>query len=78
MLYIKLLFSCTVLKVEFAQTSYLGGEKSGFLSVMLLLKEGSSADDITVTVMPSDQSPVVSARGIFDVNDKRNYYAMSI
>ena len=78
MLYIKLLLSFTVLKVEFAQASYLGGEKSGFISVMLLLKEGSSADDITMIVTPSDQSPVVSARGIFDVNDKHNYYAMSI
>ena len=52
----------TVLSVEFDHTNYTGSEKSGFISVRLSLKGGSSADDITVTVTPSDQSPV-SAEG---------------
>ena len=43
--------------------NYTGSESSGLLSVTLLLKEGDSADDIIVTVTPSDQSPVVSAKG---------------
>ena len=54
---------CTaVLRIEFSQMNYTGSEGSRLLSVMLLLTGGSSADDITVTVTPSDQSPV-SAKG---------------
>ena len=52
----------TVLNVEFDRTNYTGSEKSGRLSVTLLLKGGNSAFDITVTVTPSNQSPV-SAEG---------------
>ena len=51
-----------VLSVEFDHTNYTGSEKSGFISVTLSLKGGDSADDITVTVTPSNQSPV-SAEG---------------
>ena len=43
--------------------SYTGLERLGLLTVTLLLKGGSSADDIIVTVTPSDQSPV-SAEGM--------------
>ena len=42
--------------------NYTGSERSGHLSVTLSLKGGNSAFDITVTVTPSDQSPV-SAEG---------------
>lgn len=52
----------TVLRVEFSQMNYTGSERLGLLSVTLLLKGGDSADDITVTVTLSDQSPV-SAEG---------------
>ena len=41
---------------------YSGLEASGFISVTLLLREGTSTDNITVTVIPSAQSPV-SAEG---------------
>ena len=51
-----------VLSIEFAQTVYSGSEASGFIPVTLLLRGGTSTDDITVTVLPSDQSPV-SAEG---------------
>ena len=49
--------------MEFAQSSYTGGEKSGVITVMLVLKGGSSDDNISVTVTPSNQSPV-SAEGM--------------
>ena len=57
------LLSHTVLNVEFAQSSYIGGEQSGVITVMLVLKEGSSDDNITVIVIPYNQSPV-SAMGM--------------
>ena len=41
---------------------YTGSESSGFLSVTLMLSGGISSNNITVTVTPSDQSPV-SAEG---------------
>ena len=41
---------------------YTGSEGSRLLSVMLLLTGGTSANDISVTVTPSNQSPV-SAEG---------------
>ena len=50
------------LMVEFAQMTFYGSETSGIISVTLLLRGGTSANDITVTVTPSDQSPV-SAEG---------------
>ena len=57
------LLSHTVLSVEFAQSSYTGGEKSRVITVMLVLKGGSSDDNITVIVIPYNQSPV-SAMGM--------------
>ena len=51
-----------MLSIEFAQTVYSGSEASGFIPITLLLRGGTSTDDITVTVIPSDQSPV-SAEG---------------
>ena len=51
-----------MLSVEFAKMVYSDSEASGFIPVTLLLRGGTSADDITVTVIPSDQSPV-SAEG---------------
>ena len=55
-------FHTAVLRIEFAQTSYIGVERSGFISVKLLLNGGVSASDIHVTVTSSDQSPL-SAEG---------------
>ena len=51
-----------MLSVEFAQTVYTDSEESGFISVTLLLRGGTSSNDITVMVIPSDQSPA-SAEG---------------
>ena len=49
--------------MEFAQSNYSGLERSGYISVTLLLKGNSiSTHNITVTVTPTDQSPV-SAEG---------------
>ena len=41
---------------------YSGPEESGFIPVTLLLRGGTLNKDITLTVIPSDQSPV-SAEG---------------
>ena len=48
--------------VEFSQSSYTSSESSGNIPIILLLKGGTSAINIPVTVTPSDQSPV-SAEG---------------
>ena len=56
------LFLPIVLQVEFAERVYTASEMSGFVSVTLSLSGGTSTNDITVTVVPSDQSPV-SAEG---------------
>ena len=48
--------------VEFSQPNYNVTESSGDLTVTLLLTKGVSDNDTTVTVTPSDQSPV-SAEG---------------
>ena len=52
----------TELMVEFSDPSYTSSESSGNIPVTLLLRGGTSAIDITVTVTPSDRSPV-SAEG---------------
>ena len=48
--------------VQFSETTYSGSEESGVVPVTLLLEGGTSPFAITVTVTPSDQSPV-SAEG---------------
>ena len=49
--------------MEFAQTSYSGLERYGYISVRLLLRGSNNlVHNITVTVAPTDQSPV-SAEG---------------
>ena len=54
------------LTIEFAQSNFVGseavGNTSGVVPVMLLLKGGSSISDISVSVTPSNQSPL-SAEG---------------
>ena len=51
-----------VLIVKFSQSIYPGTESLGRVPVTLLLEGGTSNSDISVTVMPSDQSPL-SAEG---------------
>ena len=52
-----------MLQLEFAQNSYSGLERSGYISVTLLLKGNSiSTHNIAVTLTPTDQSPA-SAEG---------------
>ena len=65
-LYTLNVFYTLVLSVEFDQMVYSGSEESGIISVTLSLKGGTSSYDISVTVMPSDQSPV-SAEGKYSV-----------
>ena len=48
--------------MEFSQPDFTGSEQSGVVPVTLVLRRGTSTSDITVTVIPSDQSPV-SAEG---------------
>ena len=48
--------------VEFSQPNYSVTESSGNLVVTLLLRKSISDNEITVTVKPSDQSPL-SAEG---------------
>ena len=49
--------------MEFAQKNYSGLERSGYISIILSLKGNSiSTHNITVTVTPTDRSPV-SAEG---------------
>ena len=55
-------FFAVALTVTFSQEIYTGFEDSGVVSVTLLLEGGTSSSDISVTVTPSDQSPV-SAQG---------------
>ena len=57
-----LLYHCTVLMVQFSQNVFTGSESSGIVPVTLLLRGGTSDIDISVTVIPSDQSPL-SAEG---------------
>ena len=50
------------LRVGFSQLDYGGLESVGNISVNVLITGGTLTDDITVTVIPYDQSPV-SANG---------------
>ena len=51
-----------VLAVEFAAEQFVGSESSGFIEIIVRIREGSSGTPITVRITPSVQSPV-SARG---------------
>ena len=42
---------------------YSGSESSGAISVTLLLRGGTSSYNISVTVIPSDQSSAILAEG---------------
>ena len=48
--------------MEFTQNVFTANESSGVITVTLLLRGGSSSNAISVTVIPSDQSPL-SAEG---------------
>ena len=61
-MYFGVFFFIADLRVEFSDTTYTGSEQSGVVPVTLVLRGGTSTSDITVTVIPSDQSPV-SAEG---------------
>ena len=56
------LIYATVLTVQFSQNIFTGNESSAVITVTLLLVGGNSSYDISVTVTPSDQSPL-SAEG---------------
>ena len=50
------------IRVRFAHNQFTGSETAGFVLVNLEVTGGSSANPFTVTVIPSEQSPV-SAEG---------------
>lgn len=56
------IFYFAALTVQFSSPDYTNSELSGNILVTLLLEGGTSSSNITVTVVPSDQSPV-SAEG---------------
>ena len=49
--------------VEFASGQFTGSESSGFIEVVVRITTGSSNTPTTVTVTPTEQSPV-SAMGM--------------
>ena len=51
-----------VLVMQFSQSTFSASESIGKISVTLLLEGGTSDSNISVTVIPSDQSPI-SAEG---------------
>ena len=53
----------TVVRVQFSQISFTGTEASGFVLVSIVLDGGSSANLFSVTITPSEQSPVSAAGG---------------
>ena len=53
-----------MLTVEFASGQFTGSESSGFIEVIVKVTGGVSSSPITVTVIPSEQSPL-SAMGKF-------------
>ena len=62
-LYHKNTFFITIeLTLQFSKRTYTGSERSGMIPVTLILGGGISLNKITVTVIPSNQSPV-SAEG---------------
>ena len=50
------------IRVRFAKRRYTGSETTGFVMVTLELVGGTSSNPFSVTVTPSEQSPV-SAKG---------------
>ena len=54
--------TCTAISVRFTQTQHTGSEATGFVIVTLELVNGISKNPFSVTVTPSEQSPV-SAKG---------------
>jgi len=51
-----------VIRVRFTQNKFTGSETAGFVRVDLELNRGRSVNPFSVTVIPSEQSPV-SAQG---------------
>ena len=51
-----------MIRVRFTQNQFTGSEAMGFVAVNLELAGGMSANPFSVTVTPSEQSPV-SAEG---------------
>ena len=60
--FLRFLTYCIVLMVQFSQLTFSGSESLGRVPVTLLLEGGTSDSDISVTVTPSDLSPL-SAEG---------------
>ena len=59
---LKILITMIGISVRFAQEQYTGSEAVGFMIVTLEIAGGISSNPFSVTVTPSEQSPV-SAEG---------------
>ena len=59
---IGIIIDTSKIKARFAQTQYTGSEATGFVIITLELVRGVSSSPFSVTVTPSEQSPV-SAKG---------------
>ena len=53
--------------VEFASAYFTGSETSRFVQVVVRITGGTSINPITVTVTPTEQSPI-SAMGMYNNN----------
>ena len=60
-MYIECCHFFTVVRVQFSQNSFTGTEASGFVLVSVVLDGGSSVSPFSVTVTPSEQTPVSAA-----------------
>ena len=57
-----IIIDSSTIRVRFTQRQYTGSEATGFVMVTLELDGGTSSNPFSVTVTPSEQSPV-SAKG---------------
>ena len=57
-----IIIDSTTIRVRFAQRQYNGSEATGFVMITLEVVRGVSSSPFSVTVTPSEQSPV-SAKG---------------
>ena len=57
-MYVYIRIILVALKVEFASGQFTGSESSGFIEVVVKITGGTSITPITVTVTPTEQSPL--------------------
>ena len=74
--YCKNIFIITIeLRVQFSKHTYTGYERSGMIPVTLMLRGGILLNKISMTVIPSDQSPASAEGNNLSCHD---YYLSSL